>query len=45
MPIAISPHAGILHNITSDGNAVFPAGFLQALRESGGKESERNSGQ
>lgn len=45
MPAAISPHAGIPRNITSNGNAAFPAGFQQAPRESGGKASERNSGQ
>lgn len=45
MPTAISPHAGILCNITRDGNAVFPAGFRQAPTESGGNASERNSGQ
>lgn len=45
MPAAISPHAGILCNTTSYGNAVFPAGFRQAPRESGGSARERNSGQ
>lgn len=45
MPAGISPHAEIPRNITSNGTAVFPAGFRQAPRESGGKASERNSGQ
>lgn len=45
MPAAISPHAGIPRNITSNGYAVLPAGFQQAPRESGAKASGRNTGQ
>lgn len=37
MPVAFTPHAEILHNTTSNGSAVFPAGFQQAPRESDGK--------